>query len=484
MKHLLTLLLLTSCIITSCGQSTKSSPAPFLTKTEMLADYDTLCSALKEAHGGLYRYKTKDQIDQHFATYRSRIHDKLDKYGFISLLMEMLADIGDGHMRLEYDTATMGAYTRAKTFPFRMVIEDGKLIALYNDSPGDTTIKPGMEIMEINGRKPADIIRTILPKLSTDGVIETGRKRRLERNFAFGYWLFIEPVEKFSIKAKDNNRKIITQEMPGVTVAEREANRVKNPVNEQLLSQLNKLDGPKENISLQFINDSVAAIKVRNFVDGDFLSSLDNIFLQAAKAKVMILDIRGNGGGRDQWGAYLVGKFMNKPFRYFDRIHIRTITPSFTTFRQETLDNLKKNTVADPNGGFLVTEKLHDGVAVQAPSNKPFTGKLLVLTDGLTFSTAADVAAQLRNRPNTIFIGEETGGGYEGNTSGMNAQLNLPHSGFSLRIQMYDYWNNVPAPAIKGRGIMPDHPVENKIMEIVQGIDSQWNFALKLANGK
>jgi C-terminal processing protease CtpA/Prc len=269
-------------------------------------------------------------------------------------------------------------------------------------------------------------------------------------------------------------------ELAGVSTAQREANRAKNPLNAEMLMQSAKLDGSKENITYRFINDTVATLRVRNFVDEGFTSSVDDAMSELTKAKAIILDLRGNGGGADMWGAWLVSKFTPKPFRYFDRIHLPTINPSFTNWKQETKEDMKNYTVVDPRGGFLATSKLHPGVGQQTPADKPFTGKLIVLANGLTFSTAADVCAQLRNLANTIFVGEETGGGYAGNTSGSNARFNFPHSGFRLNIHVYDYWNAVPARE-KGRGIIPDYTIENKVKELEKGVDAQWEQAWKLA---
>jgi C-terminal processing protease CtpA/Prc len=125
--------------------------------------------------------------------------------------------------------------------------------------------------------------------------------------------------------------------------------------------------------------------------------------------------------------------------------------------------NLKANTMVDPAGGYLLTAKQHPGVGEQKPSLNPFTGKLIVLTDGMTFSTSADVAAHLRHLTKAIFVGEETGGGCEGNTSGLNAVINLANSKLSLKIHMYGYWNAV-SNCEKARGVQPDFPVEKIIL--------------------
>src|SRR2546423_4014959 len=88
--------------------------------------------------------------------------------------------------------------------------------------------------------------------------------------------------------------------------------------------------------------------------------------------KTLIFALRGNGGGEDAYGAMLVGYLTDKPFRYFDHISMKTLSPSF----QEHLDwpadaegKLRAGTIADPagGGGYLVTAKLHPGVGEQQP---------------------------------------------------------------------------------------------------------------------
>ena len=147
---------------------------------------------------------------------------------------------------------------------------------------------------------------------------------------------------------------------------------------------------------------------------------------------------------------------------------------------QRTFDAMRTGTVPDSTGGFRLTRERHGGVAEQPPAGTPFAGKVAVLVDGGTFSTAADVAAQLRSMGRATFIGEETAGGYEGNTSGLNALIVLPNSRLRLRIMMYDYWNAVKPPAVKGRGIIPEHVVIRRVSDILRGSDPAMERALAI----
>ena len=114
------------------------------------------------------------------------------------------------------------------------------------------------------------------------------------------------------------------------------------------------------------------------------------------------------------------------------------------------------------------------------PSSYPFLGGVIVLLDGGTFSTSADVASVLHNMGRATFVGEESGGGYYGNTSGLNALIILPHSRLRLKIPMYGYWNAVSAGE-HGRGTRPDHAVERRTADVLRGVDAQWERALALA---
>lgn len=108
----------------------------------------------------------------------------------------------------------------------------------------------------------------------------------------------------------------------------------------------------------------MARLRVRAF-DGDaFGVRLDSAFraLRDRGTRSLVLDLRGNGGGVDLDGAMLVSYFVDRPFRYFDYIHLRSIAPSFATWMPRTFESTRAGTVPDPAGGFRVTSGLHGGV--------------------------------------------------------------------------------------------------------------------------
>src|ERR1700752_2626882 len=77
-----------------------------LTVRQMQSDYDSLRSALEEAHGGLYRYSSKDEMNQTFERYRSQLDHPMTTLQFASVIAGLLPELRDGHLRLALDSST------------------------------------------------------------------------------------------------------------------------------------------------------------------------------------------------------------------------------------------------------------------------------------------------------------------------------------------------------------------------------------------
>jgi C-terminal processing protease CtpA/Prc len=357
-----------------------------------------------------------------------------------------------------------------------------------NDTPDDRTIRPGMEIVEINGHKAADLLDRFLPMAPADGDIETGKRRGIGRWFARYYWWLVEQPDDFTVKATDAEGKTVTVKLAGVTDEERTKNQ--NPVNATIKAGMEKLTGgSRENLSLRFPKDpKIAEIRVRYFVGNDFRKWVEDTFktLREKETKTLVIDLRGNGGGDDMYGALLVSYLADKPFRYFDHIAVKTITPSFKEHTDLKVDakgfeRFREGSTPNPEGGYLLTPKMHPGLAEQQPGKYPFLGKVFVLIDGGTVSTASDFCAVVHHLKRATFVGEETGGGYYGNNSGMMPTLTLPNSKAKVRLPLYEYWNAVEGYDGKRRGTRPDHVVELKMADLLRGVDARLDQAMSLA---
>src|SRR5205085_10605668 len=143
----------------------------------------------------------------------------------------------------------------------------------------------------------------------------------------------------------------------------------------------------RENLSLRFLKDpEVAQIRIGGFGGNNYPQWMEDTFktLREKGTKTLILDLRGNGGGADMYGALLVSYLTDKPFRYFDHINVKTISPTFKEYsdwRADRESQLRADMTPNPAGGYFVPAKLHPGVAEQPPGKYPFLGQVLVLID-------------------------------------------------------------------------------------------------------
>lgn len=488
MRHAAVLTLALVLLSAPCGAAAGQAPSVVamsagdtISVEQARRDVDVLRRALEEAHGGLYRFVGKRELDRRFDALRADIPSPVARSEFVEQLLSLLAAVRDGHMRLELDDATAAAQYAAPMLPVAVALDGNRLIVTSNDALGDTAIRPGMELLAVNGHAARDLVGRFLSLIPADGFSATRARAMLARSFSAMYWMFVDRSSWFALTVRGDDGVARVVRVDGVKSANRAA--VNNPINATMRANKARLDGPAENVSLRWVSaPDIAVVRVQRFDGERYPAEIDSVFriVRDRGARSVILDLRGNGGGVDLYGAQLVGQFTDRPFRYFDRIHVTTIRPSFATWKPSTFDELRDGTVPDPSGGFLVTPKLHAGVAEQQPAAAPFLGPLVVLMDGNTFSTAADVVAQLRSMGRPTFVGEESGGAYEGNTSGLNALIVLPASRLKLKIMMYGYWNAVrPAPG--GRGTLPDYVVIRHTGDILRGVDPQYDQAVEVA---
>src|SRR5262245_65875259 len=81
----------------SASMAQSSSVTGKLQPAETQADFDLMRKALEEAHGGLYRFSTKAQMDKAFEAQRAKLSRPVTKLEFLAALAETLAIIRCGH---------------------------------------------------------------------------------------------------------------------------------------------------------------------------------------------------------------------------------------------------------------------------------------------------------------------------------------------------------------------------------------------------
>jgi C-terminal processing protease CtpA/Prc len=233
-----------------------------------------------------------------------------------------------------------------------------------------------------------------------------------------------------------------------------------------------------------------AAIAVMNihgfseFVDPKHRKTLAEFFQESFDAmkqkgtKTLILDVRNNGGGEDELGKRLLSYPLDQPFHYYDRLVINARQFGFNKYAQ--LSDIPADAVERmSNGKYRVVR--HPNLGIQQPSKPTFSGKVLILMNGHSVSTTAEFLAQAHFHKRAKFIGEESGGAYYGNTSGVVPAVTLPNTKLIVYVPLVAYYLAVNGYEAAAHGVLPDYPVRDRIEELIEGKDKELDLALELA---
>ena len=103
-----------------------------------------------------------------------------------------------------------------------------------------------------------------------------------------------------------------------------------------------------------------------------------------------------------------------------------------------------------------------------------YRGKIYVLIDGESFSASSILSTHLKHTKRAIFVGEETGGAYNGTVAGLFTGIELPASKIKMNVGLL----KINTPYVidpDGYGIMPDTPIKRTI----NGKDEELAWVLK-----
>lgn len=414
-------------------------------------DFAFFRESLRKEHAGLYRYKNKMELNKLFDSCFATLNHPMAQLEFGKTIMFVISSLEDGHTGTNISRLLMNSYSEnTKMFPAYIFFISKKAYVICSkikELPAET------EILSIDNNPISDIRKKLLQYLPSDGKIETKKVQTLNNGaFSFMYNWILGNKDSFMVVYKTKQGKIHTTNIDAKFVRDFECD-IANGINNT------------KDLQLDFPQNNTALLTIKTFDDNRLLGKQNfRYFLETSFKEILskginnlIIDLRGNAGGANAYGVLLYSYIANKAFRYFSTIESTT-----------SKIQLKENPL----------------LGIQQPQHKRFNGRVIFLINGLCFSTTADFCSIAKSNNRGIFIGEETGGGYYGNTSGQIKMIELPNSKIIIKIPKFKYVNDVVKSKYKDRGIIPNYTITPTINDVIINKDVQLNFALKLAKEK
>jgi hypothetical protein len=500
MKTCFCLLLLLYTTGVGAQPGTDTLQSSILSPAAMRADFDTLRRLLEETHPGLYRYTSQPVMQARLDSVAAALNQPLPFYAFYQTVAALLAGIRCAHTHAVPTPAWQQQYMGTwKTLPLFMGPVGSRSYALFNGT-FDRTVQPGFELLEINGQPMDEVRRTLLGYHWDDGYILTSAHAALRLQlFALFYYWFIGRPDRYRLTFRDLKGDTLRVDVPAQTYAQSVPALKKNPVNRQMLAWYDR-KMPKSPWRLSFPADvsHTALLRLDNFGgkgahDAESAAALFRTFMDKSltamakrQTRHLILDVRDNAGGWDIQGLELLTYLLkgDSAVRYYTRRHTVTDRSPFLRFSDvppAILENVRQHLTAEADGTF--TEKEDDDsrhLGLQLPKPNRFRGRVYILMNGNSGSTTAEFLAVAHANRVGVFVGEESGGAYEGGNGGNFITLTLPNSGIQVTTPLVHYRNAVGVPFKPGRGTPPDYAVPLTLEDILQHRDGTLECVKKL----
>lgn len=475
-------------VLASCSVSNYSADRKF-PKQKLQEDYTLLRNILEKKHPSLYWYTSKDSMDYYFDEGYKNISDSMTELQFgWKILAPLTNKIHCGHTSFSMSKG-WNKFIRNKripSFPLYLKIWKDTMLVTANLNRKDSVIKRGMLITSINGMKNSELIKKMFGYVVQDGYEDNVNYVRLSTSFPYFHRNIFGIYKNYSVQYIDSlgtERKAL---VPVFGLIEDTLKKIKNfpPVKQKHVTRKEKL----ENVRSLKTSNGIAVMTVNSFSGGGHLKSFFRRSFRSIRKnnlKNLVVDIRANGGGDISNYVLLTKYIRNTPFKVADTAI--AISKTFAPYTRYIKSGFFNNI-----GLLLLTKKQSDGHYhfgywerhTMKPKEKDhYSGDLYVLTNGLTFSASSLFCNSVKGEPNVTLVGENTGGGWYGNSGIMIPDITLPNTKLKVRLPMFKLvqYQHIPT---KGTGVVPDIYVGPTVDGLRKDIDRKMEFVKQMIHEK
>ncbi|GAB4398505.1 MAG: S41 family peptidase [Microscillaceae bacterium] len=452
------------------------------TPQQMQADAARLRQALEEAHPTRTLYITEAEWQALWEEAAQNWLVPLSEVDFFRSLAPIVAQLRDGHTNLWISEKLEEALENAPLFlPVKLKFIQGKAYLWRSYLPA-ALWPPGSQLIAINGRLIDEIIPLMQLYLSADGANQSHQYYQLENTRLFGLWynLLFGRTDTYALEYL-----ALGQEKPelvrvsGQTLAQMQANFERNYPSEAAPAPPLSWEWDKKS-PLAFLtirSFRPEAFEAFNIRFDDFISQC---FSQLNKANTphLVIDLRGNLGGNDAYGAQLLAHLLDTSFYYYESLELLKPACDFLSPTNLPVEVVPSRMLQENEKGTFNFIN-HPNLGPQLPASMAYLGQVWVLIDGGSFSTASEFAALCHHYHRATFVGQESGGAYYGGAGGFMPLLVLPHSGLRIQIPLLRHYLAVKNYPYSDRGLLPDVEIEGRPEDLQTGHDAVKEFVKK-----
>jgi hypothetical protein len=461
---------------------------------ELRKDYMVFRNVLEAWHPSLYWYTPKDSMDRCFDEGYAAIRDSMTEPRFRAVLSYVIAKIDCGHTSVRASKAYSHYLDTARLPQFPLILKfwNDTMVVAVNLDRRDTILRRGTLVRTINGRTTRQLTDSLFPFIVADGYNRTGKYQYLSTGLHFSSWYqqIYGLTDTFDIGYTDTSglerealvplydprtdtlrHSLGRTLLPGTGIRGKDPSQRSRPParrrrkeRELLFARSLELDTPTKTGFL-----TLYTFEHGYHLRGFFRHSFGE--LKKQQMKNLVIDVRSNGGGDASLSTVLTRYLIDKKFKIADSLYAVRLHSPYDRYINNGLVYRFLSTV--------VSRKREDGKYhfgfferhYYSPfRRRHFDGQIYILTGGNSFSATCLFAGALKGQSNITLVGEETGGGYYGNTAWMIPDVTLPVTKVRFRLPRYRLVIDRNRQK-DGRGVLPDIPALPTIDAIGRGED-------------
>ena len=480
----------TSCSMLRSGYQ----PGKKYDKASLIKDFHTAQQILEKKHPSLYWYSNKQKMDAVFSSYEQQIGDSMTDLEFQwKIMAPVLHEIRCGHttIRKSRNRERWEKNKKFKTFPLALKLWNDTLAVAGSYLKKDTLFKKGIIIKSINGISDRDIVDKMKQALSLDGYAENVNVVRIGNNFPMLHRHLFGLSEKYEIEYVNRSGETRTDSISCYNPT------AKDSTDKKLVKK--KTDKKVEQKTIQpsrierlrnFKIDSTGTYGVMTlttFSNGRLRKFFRNTFkdIEQKGIKHLVLDVRSNGGGTINNSTLLTKYLSQQPFKVADSVYSisRTLRPFFGKTNSAFFTELFYYSLAYKKMGKKYHLRRLEKKQFKPKKKYHYDGQLYILTHGPSFSATTLFCNVVKGQSNVKLIGEETGGGWYGNSGILIPDFILPETKLRLRMPLFRLVQSGHQAERFGKGIIPDVEVGYSLDALLQGRDLKMEKAKALILG-
>lgn len=463
-------------LLCSCASTRNYNPGKKYPREVLQKDFRLLRSILEKKHPSIYWYTSQDSMNLYFDRYYSSIKDSMTEQQFMWHVLTPVVDkIHCGHTSVGSSKAYRKWVSgkQLPSFPLFFKVWNDTFAVSGNLERKDSTFKRGVVVKSINGETTTQLINRIFKYLPEDGHANNINYIRMSANFPYYHRNIYGLSSKYKVEYIDNGI-TKTKEIPlwqrVVDTTKKKTDTTRKPrPSIPRETRLQALRSFKIDSTSKF-----ATMTLNTFSKGRLRSFFKSSFRQMKEKNIpnLVLDVRSNGGGKVMMSTLLTKYLRKTPFKVADTVYAvaRGVGPFGKYIKGGFLNSIEM---------FFISRKKADGKyhlghlerkLYQPKKRFHYDGQVYVLINGPSFSATSLFCNAVKGQENVLLVGEETGGGWHGNSGIMIPDIKLPHTKTTVRLPLYRLvqYNHVPK---NGMGVPPDWYIGTSYDALLKGYD-------------